>query len=283
MNIEQKNAISTLAKSYMTAHNVAADTVSAETLAAENKAKTELDKAVEAYNDSLRTEYYKALAAAEAPFLAAIEQKSFKGICSYKVKFVTLPDKTKGKKFDDISVDFDNEEFFNLKKLDSLNEKGSWGHEASWSSTLFSLRLPLACARAQATALDMKDFRKAFGLKPDVVSVSLDYLPETASNNAKAHNLCVKLAHADFDDAEGISRNKATELLQYAVNAIIFKDNGKGLNAYRVMKSDTTWFVCAMANYRNHSTAFIKPDTMYALIFDLLGHIVCKRDYAVAK
>lgn len=286
MNIELKNSIEILAKSYRAAVNASVDNEESTELAtAAAQALVDLDKAVKDYNDALRNETYDALVAAEKPFLAAIQQGYFKGLASYKPVFERLPDKTVGKKLDDVKTDYDGIEYISLKKLDGMNTSGTWAHEASWSASLLSLRLPLACARAQATNLDWVNFKKAFGLSPDTVTVYADYMPENASNDAKMHNLCIKLACADLDDdTNGISRNKATELLQFVVNAIIFNPNDKGANTYRVHKSDTTWFVSALANYQSktHSTKFAKPETMYSLIFDVLRRVVCNVPYPVA-
>lgn len=282
MNIELKNAVISLSKVYKKAHNDACDNLNRETLAAEASAKKNLDDAVAKYNDDIRDVAYKAAAAAENPFLYAVTEKTFPNVCSYKPKAVKATKGEKSDKWDDVETDFNGVEYYSLKKLDDLNENGTFAHELSWSATLLSLRLPFAAARAQATALDLERFREAFGMAADAVSTCVDYLPETASNDAKAHNLCVKLAHIE-DDETAISRNKCRELLQYAVNACMFKTGENGLNEYRVAKSDATWFIGAMANYRNHGTSFVKPDTMYSLMFDLLGHIVCGRCYNVAK
>lgn len=280
MNIELKEAIITLAKAYKKAHNEAVDNLCRETQGAETAVKAKLDEVVKAYNDDVRKIAYTAATKAADPFMFALEEETFCGLCKVKTKLETLPDKTKGLKFDDVELKFDVEEYYNLKTLDDMNETGTWAHEQGWAQTLLSLRLPFAAARAQATALDLAKFRKAFGLAADCSGVNIHYTPENATNGAKAFAKCVSIAHAD---SAVISRNNLRELLQYAVNAIMFKRyENTNLNTYRVAKSDVTWFMSAMANYQNHATAFCRPDTMYHIMFDLLGHIIYNRDYNVA-
>lgn len=285
MNIARRNELKTLADAYRTAQNAAAENLSRSTVKAAAEKLAALTEKVEAYNKDVTDEAYKAVASAENPFLTAIQQNTFPGLAKVVTKWDKLPDGKKSDKIVTCDVTYDTVGYYDLVELDKLSPDGkSFGHELCWQSTVGGLRLTFAAARAEATALDVAKFRRAFGLAPDMVSVSVDYNASTDDDGNKlpagteARRLTVELAKRDT-----ISINALRDLLQFAVDTVIFADNGNCLNSYRVTKQDVRFMLASIANYdaKKHTTRYARTETIYGILFDILGRVVCKRDYNV--
>lgn len=285
MNIARRNELKVMAEAYRTAQNAAAENLSRATVKVAAEKLEGVTKAIATYNGEVADESYKALAVSEQPFLTAIQQNTFCGLAHLEIKWGKLPDGKRSDRIDTIDVKFDGVGYYDLVKLDKFAPEGkTFGKEACWSSAVSDLRLTFAAARAEATALDVAKFRRAFGLAPDMVALTCDYNANADADGkplpagTEARRLTIELAKRDE-----ISIGALRDLLQFAVNTVIFTDNGNGFNVYRATKHDVRFILASIANYdaKKHVTRYGRTETMYGIFFDVLGRIVCKRDYDV--
>lgn len=236
------------------------------------KMRAALAESIKDYNDESKMQVFITLRESEAPMKAAIVRLTYPTI---KVK----AKKDKDSDLETVSVEDGDAQISLIEFYDQASEKvENLTPDWRWKSMAEKYNLLLA----YKTVKDLQ--RKLDGKKKD---------DETAKKIAKKNNDDVKRLEKKFyiqkvarDIDMGKTPTSNTQImkgLQDIVNAIIFEDNGKGGNIYKVQKRDII-YILDLRNSRRTSGCVSLPkfETFATLLMDILHRIVTDSDFTFA-